>query len=204
MDIFEFDAICTMLNDFLFDNYTGDKVKFDPSDRYEMRKQAEREFYSGAPSGDTLKGDAPALAYMSAPVFDETEMGTNFKPQGYMPLESDDFNTTLNFYVQRYPVKTHAECKKRAYLPKGRYEQLRRGEKPTKREAMTLALALALEIDEAELLLKTAGYEFKSGELEDMIVKGLLDYQEFDVVVADDIFRKYGLQLLDVQPPIEY
>jgi len=63
---------------------------------------------------------------------------------------------------------------------------------PSKKTAIAFCLALQLEIEEAENLLKTAGYSLSMSSKFDLIIRYLICHSEYDVNFVNIVLDDYG------------
>ena len=67
---------------------------------------------------------------------------------------------------------------------------------PSKHTIFALSIALKLNMEEADDLLKRAGYSFSYTIKEDVIVQYFIDTQQYDIDLLNDVFEYYGLSVL--------
>ena len=68
--------------------------------------------------------------------------------------------------------------------------------KPSKEKVLALAIGLHLNIDEAEELLKFAGYAFSPISQTDQVVKYFIEHEDYNVLKIDIVLFDYGLDPL--------
>ena len=91
-----------------------------------------------------------------------------------------------------------AEVYKRARIDRRLFSKIRSNRKymPSKHTIFALIIALKLNMDEADDLLKRAGYGFSYTIKEDVIVQYFIDAQQYDIDLLNDVFEYYGLPIL--------
>lgn len=116
------------------------------------------------------------------PVFLRTiDSEASFCPKRVMPdggLESylkkmdQPFSKTLFNYIDKAGIDD-VECYKRAYVDKKNFSKIKCNAdyRPSKKTAVSFALALRLNLEETAHLLKTAGYALSKSSIFDLIIE---------------------------------
>ena len=94
---------------------------------------------------------------------------------------------------------TDLECYKRANLDRKHFSKIRSGKvKPKKTNVFALALALKLDIDDTEELLKSAGYAFSRSDKLDLIVEYFIQSGQYDIYDINFTLNAFGQTILGV------
>ncbi|MBR2519486.1 MAG: hypothetical protein IKE46_06865 [Selenomonadaceae bacterium] len=90
------------------------------------------------------------------------------------------------------------EVYKRVNLDRRVFSKLRtnRYYKPHKRTLFVIAFGLELNVDEAENLLKRAGYSFSIHKLDDIIIKFFFEQNIHDLFTVNETLDRYGCRPL--------
>lgn len=90
------------------------------------------------------------------------------------------------------------EVYKKANLDRRLFSKIRneKSYKPGKGTAIALGIALELNKDEFEDLLKRAGFALSSGNKEDVIVKYFIEHKIYNVSVINEALVHYGFPIL--------
>ena len=93
---------------------------------------------------------------------------------------------------------TDSQVYKRANLDRKLFSKMRcnKDYKPSKTTALSLAIALELNLDEATDLLSRAGLALSPSNLTDMIVKYCITHQIYDIYDVNALLYEYDQQLL--------
>lgn len=108
---------------------------------------------------------------------------------------------TFAEYLLRYMDERGAdpvEVYKRAHLNRRFLSKLRtnRKYKPHKHTLMAIAFGLELTADEAETLLRRAGYSFSPYDVEDVIAKFFFEQGIHDLFEVNEALDRYGCKIL--------
>lgn len=96
--------------------------------------------------------------------------------------------------------KSDVEVYKRANLDRKLFSKIRTGKgyTPSKRTALTLALALELSLNETDDLLERAGYALSHSQQFDVIVEYFIVSGNYDIFKINEVLFKYDQPLLGV------
>ena len=94
--------------------------------------------------------------------------------------------------------RDEVEVYKKAQLDRRLFSKLRRDARytPSKRNIMALVISLELNMNEAEDLLRRAGYALSSTHKEDVILRYFIEQGEYDLFLINDVLDYYGLPIL--------
>lgn len=94
--------------------------------------------------------------------------------------------------------RTEAEVYKKAELDRKLFSKLRSNPQyqPSKSTALALALALELEPEEADNLLRRAGYSFSHSNISDIIVEYFIRERKYDITTVNEALYAYQQPLL--------
>ncbi len=88
---------------------------------------------------------------------------------------------------------TDADVYKRANFDRRLFAKLRKkGHNPSKHTAVSLAVALELNMDDAEYLISLAGYSMSPAQVSDVIVTHFINKGIFDFYIINEELLKYG------------
>ena len=109
----------------------------------------------------------------------------------------DSFSERLFKLIDKRGL-SDAEVYKRARIDRRLFSKIRSSRKymPSKHTIFALIIALKLNMEEADDLLKRAGYSFSYTIKEDVIVQYFIDTQQYDIDLLNDVFEYYGLSVL--------
>ncbi len=130
-----------------------------------------------------------------------TELPARQKKQLEKNLAAADEETFAE-YLLRYMNERGAnpvEVYKRVNLDRRVFSKLRtnRYYKPHKRTLFVIAFALELSLDEAENLLKRAGYSFSPYDPADVIIKFFFEQKIYDLFTVNETLDRYGCRPLN-------
>lgn len=107
------------------------------------------------------------------------------------------FCDVLNYYIDRNKDAggKDSDIYNRAHIDKGYFYKLKRYERtnPGKIVVMSLAIALRLDIKEAEEFLSYAGYAFNPGSRVDLIFKFFISNEIWDMTELEKVFFDYDM-----------
>ena len=109
----------------------------------------------------------------------------------------EPFNTTLLKLIDARG-KTDAEVYKRANIDRKLFSKIRTGKgyTPGKRTILALAIALELNLQETDDLLKRAGYTLSHSRIFDVIVEFFIINKKYDIFEINEVLFKYDQPLL--------
>lgn len=89
---------------------------------------------------------------------------------------------------------TDAQCYKRANIDRKLFSKIRSdaGYRPSKPTVLAFAVALRMSPDEAEKLLRSAGFALTDSSRTDIIVGYFLERREYDIMVINAVLLSYG------------
>ena len=90
------------------------------------------------------------------------------------------------------------EVYKRANLDRRLFSKMRKEKsyKPSRGTAIAMAIALELEDEEFDDLLKRAGFALSDGNQEDVIVRFFIENKHYDVFMLNEALEHYGFPIL--------
>lgn len=90
------------------------------------------------------------------------------------------------------------EVYRRAHMDKRLFNKIKNPEyHPSKKNALALAIALELNIEEIEELISRAGYSLTCSDKRDIIVEYCVKNGEYDILEINSILYAFGQQLFD-------
>ena len=90
------------------------------------------------------------------------------------------------------------EVYRRAHMDKRLFNKIKNPEyHPSKKNALALAIALELNIEEIEELIGRAGYSLTCSDKRDIIVEYCVKNGEYDILEINSILYAFGQQLFD-------
>ena len=109
----------------------------------------------------------------------------------------EPFNTTLLKLIDARG-KTDVEVYKRANIHRKLFSKIRTGKgyTPGKRTILALAIALELNLQETDDLLKRAGYTLSHSRIFDVIVEFFIINKKYDIFEINEVLFKYDQPLL--------
>lgn len=110
------------------------------------------------------------------------------------------FADTLFYYIDKKGI-TDVECYKRSNVDKKTFSKIKcnKNHKPSKKTAVSFAIGLRLNLDEANHLLSTVGMCLSHSEKFDLIIEYFLKTGNYkDVFEVNEILYKFDQSLLGV------
>ncbi|MHB8128274.1 MAG: hypothetical protein ACYDEX_04710 [Mobilitalea sp.] len=111
----------------------------------------------------------------------------------------ETFSTMILKYIDQTGL-ADVEIYKRAGIDRRHFSKIRCNKeyRPKKATAVSLCLALKLELDKVEELLKLAGYSLSSSDTGDLIVKFCVEKGMFDLMDVNYVLEYFGVKALGV------
>ena len=112
-------------------------------------------------------------------------------------MKEDTFSQRLWKLIKEKEI-SDVEVYKKANLDRRLFSKIRneKSYKPSKGTAIALGMALELNEDEFEDLLKRAGFALSGGNKEDVIVNYFIEQRIYDISVINDVLVHYGFPTL--------
>lgn len=107
--------------------------------------------------------------------------------------KEETFSATLLKLIDEKGLKD-SEVYKKANIDRRLFSKIRGDENymPSKKTAISFCMALQLNIEEADMLLKTAGYTLSASSRFDLIIRYLIENQEYNIQFANIVLTNYG------------
>ena len=107
--------------------------------------------------------------------------------------KEETFSATLLKLIDEKGLKD-SEVYKKANIDRRLFSKIRGDENymPSKKTAISFCMALQLNIEEADMLLKTAGYTLSASSRFDLIIRYLIENQEYNIQFANIVLTDYG------------
>lgn len=107
--------------------------------------------------------------------------------------KEETFSITLLKLIDEKGLKD-SEVYKKANIDRRLFSKIRGDEDymPSKKTAISFCMALQLNIEEADMLLKTAGYTLSASSRFDLIIRYLIENQEYNIQFANIVLTDYG------------
>ena len=105
------------------------------------------------------------------------------------------FTETLFDFLNKKQL-SNADCYKRANIDRKLFSKILGGNIPKKRTILALCIALKLNLDEAEILLNTAGYTLSHSIKADLIVEYFIVNNKFDIYELNEMLFDNGERML--------
>ncbi len=107
------------------------------------------------------------------------------------------FSETLLYYIDKKGI-TDVECYKRANVDRKIFSKIKCNNdyRPSKSTAIAFAIALKLDINETNRLLKTLGYLLSSSSKFDIIIEHCIKEQMYDVNMVNMVLLDFDQPLL--------
>lgn len=109
----------------------------------------------------------------------------------------ETFSTKILQYIDKLGL-SDAEIYKKAGIDRRHFSKIRCDKKyqPKKATAITLCIALELDMGETEELLRIAGYSLSNSDTGDLIVKFYIEKKIFDIIKVNEALDYFGLKIL--------
>lgn len=111
----------------------------------------------------------------------------------FLSRKEESFSAMLLRLIDEKGLKD-SEVYKRANIDRRLFSKIRGDDDyvPSKKTAISFCLALRLNMKEAEILLKTAGYTLSASSRFDLIIMYLIENREYNVHFANIVLEDYG------------
>lgn len=183
-------------------------------DRSELREQRERNLNELREKRAGLSNVLPSHPYAPIPDYESgfvVEESTILKSVVLSDAINNDFNDifknmdkgfaeTLFYYIDKKGI-TDVECYKRSNVDKKTFSKIKcnKNYKPSKKTAVSFAIGLKLNLDEANHLLSTVGMCLSHSEKFDLIIEYFLKTGNYkDIFQVNEILYKFDQSLLGV------
>ncbi|HPU63035.1 MAG TPA: hypothetical protein PK304_02670 [Mobilitalea sp.] len=109
----------------------------------------------------------------------------------------DTFSTKLLNYIDRSGL-TDAEIYKKAGIDRRHFSKIRCDKyySPKKSTAIALCMALELNLEETQELLRLAGYSLSNSDTADLVVKFFIERNIYDLKAVNEALDYFGQKLL--------
>lgn len=134
--------------------------------------------------------------YGSAPAFAGT--ATAAKASEFLSFEVDEgFSDTLLRLIDEKGM-SDSQCYRKANLDRKLFSKIRSNPSyhPSKATVIALAMALELDMNGTERLLRKAGYALSDSYLSDVIVSYFISHREYDLFKLNEVLFHYDLPLI--------
>lgn len=113
-------------------------------------------------------------------------------------IQAQSFNELLFEYMDKMGFVSDADFYKKAGMDRRHFSKIKGNDNliPRRETVMALALALELNLDDAERLLEAAGYHFFQSSTTDVIVKYCIENKHFKRGDVDEALSHFGMKPL--------
>ncbi len=132
-------------------------------------------------------------SYLEAPDISEIkEEPTSTSLVDWLKNHDDSFAVTLLKLIDKKGM-TDVECYKKANISRKTFSKINtdKNYKPSKQTAIAFAIALELNLEETEQLLKTVGFSLSHSNTFDLIIEFCINEKIYDVLEINEILYKY-------------
>ena len=159
-----------------------------------QRKASDRRASGAKPAADACAGDLIVMEESAAPA---PPLSAAFSLDDLLSTGDESFSTTLLRMIDASGM-TDVECYKKAGVDRKLFSKIRSDEsyRPKKPTVLAFAFALELDPDEAELLLKRAGYALSHASRFDLIAEYFLQKRVYDLQTVNETLFAYDQPLL--------
>lgn len=204
----------TAIKDFLLNNelsvylvlYDKNLLYVDPTIKKEVLEYTTLNFIK--PKEDRklrrLKLNLPMESYRESVIIQESQylpdLDKNIARAGYHPMfdiKGETFSKMLLRLIDERNL-TDPEVYKKANMDRKLFSKIRSNEKykPSKNTAISLAIALNLNLEETNELLKSAGYALSPSSRADLIIEYCIKNNEFNIYKINELLFSFDEALL--------
>ena len=117
--------------------------------------------------------------------------------ENWLKQHDDSFAVTLLKLIDKKGM-TDAECYKKANISRKTFSKINTDKdyRPSKQTVIAFAIALELDLDETEQLLRTVGFSLSHSDKFDLIIEFCIRQQLYDVLEINEILYKYDQMCL--------
>lgn len=114
-----------------------------------------------------------------------------------LKTQSKSFSTTLLDLIDKKEM-TDVDCYKRANIDRKLFSKIRSNEdyKPSKNTVLAFAIALKLNLQEANMLLVSAGYSLSHSFITDIVIEYFIEKKKYDINLINIALDEYKQQPL--------
>ncbi len=118
-------------------------------------------------------------------------------PEQWSPFLEDGFSRTLCRLIDEKKISDVA-CYKKANVSKQTWHKILSDEtyRPSKKTAISFAIALELDYEQTQALLATAGFTLSKSSLSDVIIEYFISTGNYNVFEIDEVLFKYDQETL--------
>ena len=115
----------------------------------------------------------------------------------WLSRREDSFSVMLPRLIDERKM-TDVECYKKANVSRKTFSKIRneKGYRPSKNTVLSFAIALELDLEETESLLRTVGFALSRSETADRIVEFFIRNRNFDIYEINAALFQYGEECL--------
>ena len=183
-----------------------DTEKDNPHVLYCKRSEVNLELVESFLEENNVKLDAPAPGGVSpekkqtevfAPITTKYKTNTNTVLDKLLAEKEETFSEMLLRLIDEKGLKD-SEVYKMANIDRRLFSKIRGDSDyvPSKKTAISFCLALRLDIRTATKLLWTAGYALSLSSRFDLIIRYLIEHEEYDIHFANIVLDDYGESIL--------